>query len=210
MSMSTPQPNGDAGENDVSTMAINREELLELIASQLSQLGYRELAGAVAVAVGVNASFVPSGRLWELASLGKTADEADDDAEGLQLADRDMLDDENDEDALVIDSNVRYEPKMAPSFTCLVTAVHKGSVKSAAFSPDGGSISFKDRRRTICVRSFDAIYLIVLSRPLTVVNSHRQIPRDGLKGLDVQNPGCCQNECLAYRGRGTLRTEDSL
>lgn len=136
--MSTPQPTGTSAGDDASMQQrISKTELLQMIVQQLQDFGYKELGGAIAIATGTDPTHSPSGRLLELASLGKAAEEAEDNEEGLLLVDRDMEDTEIDEDALVIDEREKYEAKTAPNYSIWFTTSHKAPVKCASFSPDG-------------------------------------------------------------------------
>ncbi|KAI9015543.1 WD40-repeat-containing domain protein [Hyaloraphidium curvatum] len=131
----SPAPNGAAPDAEPAAPSVSREELLQLIVNQLQELGFKELGGAVAIATGMNPAFAPSGRLMELASLGRAAEEAEDGADEVEFAGREM--DEDEEDNLVIQEGERYQPKPAPNYSVWFVASHKAAVKCAAFSPDG-------------------------------------------------------------------------
>lgn len=114
-----------------------------MIVNQLQSYGLKELAGAVAIATGMNPAFAPSGRLLELVSMGKVAEEADSDGDAVELAGRDAIEEDEDEDALNIDPNEAYQAKPEPNYSVWASTVHKGAVKCASFSPDGAFMLWK-------------------------------------------------------------------
>eukprot|EP00842_Homolaphlyctis_polyrhiza_P004842 jgi/Hompol1/5359/HPOL_000404-RA len=124
------------------TETLPPSQLLPLIVSQLKHYGFYAAAKFVADATDTAPTLEPSSRLAELCALGKLSKDALGDSDGDLLNPIDSAVGAHaaagdDQQALVIEPNTKYEPRICPDYASWFNTQHRGPCRTVGFSADG-------------------------------------------------------------------------
>jgi len=120
---------------------LEKEEVLQLIISQLQYIDMENAAQIIAESSNITPAYSASSRLAELLYLGTKAETVNEDIHP-SAADED--DAEEDEDRCLNieqDGNTKIASRVAPNYSTLYTTSHKASCRVAVYSQDGKYIA---------------------------------------------------------------------
>lgn len=130
----------DEIEEQETPNTLDKEEVLQLIISQLQYYDLGTVASVVAASTNTTPAYSSSPRLAELLYLGTKAEAVNEDIHP-SAADEGEEEEEEEDRCLNVDQDSKISSRVAPNYSTLYTTSHKASCRVAVFSQDGKYIA---------------------------------------------------------------------